>query len=199
MSAPRPRHDVGAFLDVVRGECAAAGVKLNLSAKSFAKDEIGSFDHETKVLSVCVSRKDWLGVLAHELGHLRQWIERRTWFESGVDTAYTVFDDWLSGKQPRISRVKLLSACRTVQKVEHDAERRAIKMIRTYKIVDDVDAHIRDANLYVWNFEVAYRCGTWPHYNEALSTVQAQMPTSLMRLNMIGKPPALLEALRKKP
>lgn len=184
MSAPL------AFLDFVRGECAYAGVRLDLVPKARTRaGDLGSFDGETRVLRVCVGAPDWLCLLAHETAHLRQWRERPAFFDAADVDA---FEGWCEGRR-RLKPHRLLEITRAIQRLELDAERRAVRLIRKFRLTDDVASYARGACLYVWNYEVARRIGRWPRYGARLDEVRAAMPVRLIPQTLVGKPPALLE------
>ncbi len=187
------KRDALAFLDHARGECAAAGVSLRLEARPEARGGfVGSFCDERRVLHVCVERADWLGVLAHELSHLRQFIERPAFFRGAIAEVNT-FESWVLGKLPRLKARRLRTITRAIQRLELDAERRALKMIRTFNLLDDVSGYVRKANFYVWQHEIARRVGKWPRYGIALGGVIGLLPERLMRVEEVGRAPEVME------
>jgi hypothetical protein len=195
MTAPL---DVWAFLRKVDGMCAEAGARFRLEARQRTRGGekggvLGYFDESKPELFVCVLSAKWPMLLAHETGHLEQMMDKaHQW-----DVDYLArFESWYMGKR-RMKAANVLIACRAVQKMELDAERRAVRFAKKFHLTDDIAKYIRGANLYIWRYEVARRLGRWPEYADALETVEAAMPDKLMRVTDIDNPPAIMEALVK--
>jgi hypothetical protein len=191
MSAPR---DAWVFLRFVDGMCAEAGVKLRLEARKRTKaGDLGYFNESNRVLFVCVCNEKWPMLLAHEASHLQQEKEKaHQWDVDYVDQ----FESWYTGKR-RMKAANVLRACRAVQKMELDAERRALRFAKHFHLTDDIAKYTRGANFYIWRYEIARRIGRWPDYGDAQDTVEAAMPDKLMKVTDIENPPAIMEALVK--
>ena len=103
----------------------------------------GYFDGDAKVLAVATDRDEdsWLGVLLHEYCHLTQWIENApVWLAYREDMW-----QWLDGK-----RIKNpAEAVRSVQAVEADCERRAIRLAREMEAPINLENYARAANAYI--------------------------------------------------
>jgi len=192
-AAPKTR-DALRFIDVVRGKCAAAGILFRLEAREKTREgDLGWFDSDKKRLLGCVNRADWLTVLAHEVGHLEQFVEGDPVLQPDAPDFVGDFEAWCQGKK-KLKALRLRQTVRTIQRNELDAERRAVGMIRSFHLTEKIDTYIREANLYVWKYEVSRRVGHWPNYGDAVSHVVEEMPSRLMAVSQIGKPPAMLEA-----
>lgn len=182
MSHTRPRPgDALAFLDYVRGECAATGVKLRLLATdSQPGDVAGVFDDAKKTLTVCVHNDDWLILLAHELSHLHQWrYKSRAW--TGINEAVDgVFDPWLAGKDGFTDR-QLDKAVRVILRCELDAERRTARLIKRFRL-GDLSEHARRANAYLWSYPEARK------RREFRVPDSAQMPGTLTKTPHVVDP-----------
>jgi hypothetical protein len=176
------------FLELVNAECAAARVRVQLDGRRRTRQgDLGSFSEGKRVLQVCTRNEDWALILAHELAHVRQ--EQAGAFRLNEDV-YSLLDNWLAGKQSLSTR-KVRHIVRTIQKIEHEAERGALKLSREYSLCDDTSAYIAGANTYIWKYEVARITGVWPKYPEGYDP-KVWSPKRLMRLNQIGKPPAAM-------
>ncbi len=177
-------RNVTPFVDYVREECAKYGIAFILRPRM---RDLGVFDYIKRTLTVNASGEDFYLVLAHEVGHLHQWVEHPAAFEAHSD-GYDLFMEWLNGKR-RLTARKVLSIVRRTQRMERDAEKRALRDIREWRLMDDTKPYVQDSNMYIWQYEIARRLGKWP----ALDTDQAAaMPTRLMPLTLLGKPPASL-------
>jgi hypothetical protein len=185
--------DVLKFLTYVQGVCASAGVRLRLESKKRNKSgDLGFFNEDTRVLYVAVANDNWPMILAHELGHLQQFVAGHPlWKEAATHH----FEEWLAGKK-RIPGPKLLSLTRAIQRLELDAERRALVMARKWGLTEDRGGYAQRANFYILCHEVARITGIWPtadklpHY-EALV---ASMPSHLVNRKLLGKlPPTMIQ------
>lgn len=189
----RVGRDALAFLDYVRGDCAAAGVRLNLIARENTRaGDVGLFDDIKRTLTVCVNDQAWLITLAHEHGHLRQWRERsRLWDPKSTDVED--FEAWLNEGR-RISAPKLTSIVRRLQRMELDAERRCLRTVRLFKLTDDVSGMIKSMNLYVWQYEHARRHRKWTEATvKSHPEVAAALPARLISADRVGHLPPELE------
>lgn len=139
-------------LAVVSGELVLA------PAHRVGNGSLGEFDDSSRMLVVGCSNADWSAILAHELGHVEQLINGTF---SHVGEAQDVFEAHLNGKA--VPSRKLRRATRTLQKMELDAERHAVRLIDLFDLPVDRLMYVKAANAYVWSFEWARRHGTWPY------------------------------------
>lgn len=103
----------------------------------------GFFCDQTKRIAVATGRPEgaWVGVLIHEYSHLTQWIEGAPVWRSVKEGMW----DWIDGKQIKNPRL----AVKTVQDLEADCERRAIRMIRELDAPVNLERYTRTANAYI--------------------------------------------------
>ena len=81
------------FLEYAQKRCGDYGVSLVLVPRRTTKfGDYGEFDDEKKRVVVCVNDPGWLTTLAHELGHMDQWIEGSAEWAAVRDYDYTDFD-----------------------------------------------------------------------------------------------------------
>lgn len=177
------------FLEHAQKRCGDYGVSLVLVPRRTTKfGDYGEFDDEKKRVVVCVNDPGWLTTLAHELGHMDQWIENSPEWQAvcgvGAD-AYDEFDAWYT-KGQKLSPRALLSLIRRIQRCELDAERRALRTIRAFGLADP-KAYAQVANFHVWQYEAARRFSRWV---AAPDTYSAEIPDRLMRISSVGKLPA---------
>ena len=189
MTQPR---DLLGFIDYARGQCAYAGVTLKFFARPTLRGRetsgsIGYFHDRKRVLYVATENAEWACVAAHELGHMQQWMENSSLYDP-EDCSLT-FDGWLD-KTRRLKPAQLHEVTRRVQRMELDAERRALRLIKRFHLTSDLTGYIQDANLYVWCYEVARRLKAWPPRTFEL---QRKMPVHLISQRQLGKPPAFIE------
>ena len=138
------------FIKYVKGECKKYGVKCDLRNTKYVKLSgnikcSGYFDEDQPALVCSMNRPDALEILAHEFGHLTQWVEQiDIWKKCMV--SMPLVDEWLAGKDiPNIK--KHLAVTRDL---ELDNEKRAVKIIKKFDLDIDIDNYIRKANAYVF-------------------------------------------------
>lgn len=186
-------RDLVQFLQYVQGECAHAGVRFRLLARKRTKaGDLGYFDETRRVLLACALADGWPMLTAHELSHLHQ--EREKLFQWPTDYV-SAFEDWCKGvRKKRITMRKMRHMARAIARSELDAERRTLRLAKTYHLNDaeGILEYTRKANLYLWRHEVALRVGYWPKYGDAHDTVVAAMPDKLITQAELTKPPAML-------
>lgn len=177
------------FIDKVRAALEEHGLALTLIAKDsldFEEGVIGGF-HPEFGIEIAARQAGWLPCLAHEFGHFEQSLEGHPDFSA---SAYD-FQEWLSGKSMPAARV--LKLTRSLQRLERDAERRAIRYCREYRL-GDAEAYARTANRYVLSFEIARRHRQWPGFRDDSASA---FPSRLLPEARIGDHP-LLERLRAR-
>lgn len=185
-------RDLVQFLAYVQGECAHAGVRFRLlPRKRTPAGDLGYFNEVGRVLMVCAFADSWAMLLAHELSHLHQ--EREKKFVWPTDYV-TTFEDWCKGvRKKRLTFRKIRNMARAVACAERDAEKRTLRLAKTYHLEDKagIVAYTRGANMYLWKHEVALKLGFWPKYADN-DTIEATMPTRLIARSKLTKPPAIL-------
>lgn len=149
---------------------------------------IGYFHERSRRVVVAVGRDMWPATLAHELGHVEQMIAG----EYAAAWPWHVFGEHLARRPTKPRR--LLSAVRTMQRCEHDAERHALALIRAFGLEVDREEYARQANGYLWKHEVARRTGFWSG-----AAVYALCPSRLIPLSEIGRVPPNVESVLAAP
>ncbi len=147
------------FIKHVKSECKKYGIKCDLRRTKYVRLSgnikcSGYFDEDEPALVCSMNRPDSLEILAHEFGHLTQWIEQIDLWKKCMKSMPLV-DDWLSGKDvPNIK--KHLAASRDL---ELDNEKRAVKIIKKFELDIDIQRYIKKANAYVlfYNYMLATR------------------------------------------
>lgn len=126
-------------------------------------------DGKPAKLGVATARQRWmwLGTLAHEVCHLTQWLVCEPTYcdtmPNGGDPNALV-DDWLIGKEFDKRTVK--QAVQIVVDLELDNEKRAVRLIKKFKLPIDTKKYIQAANSYLFFHEVMFDNRTW--YNKLM-------------------------------
>jgi hypothetical protein len=189
--------DLLKFLDYVKGECASAGVKLRLDAvKRNKAGDLGYFNEDNKVLYVACLGPDWAMTMAHELSHIHQFLEKHPLWASAESHE---LEEWIAGRK-RLNLIKAKSMCRAVQRLELDAERRTVALARKWNLTDDLATYVRNANRYIWSWEISRVNRAWPKWEtkkvseEWAKSILVQLPDRLMTARDIAHPPEVLVA-----
>jgi hypothetical protein len=179
------------FIKYVKAECKKYGIKCDLRRTKYVRLPgkvkcSGYFDDQNMELVCSMNRKDSLEILAHEFGHLTQWVDQTSLWKK-ADVSIPKVDEWLMGEDvPDIKKHLAVS-----RDLELDNEKRTVKIIKKFGLDIDVDEYIKKANCYVhfYNRMLATRkwCtpGNSPYNNKRLIDI---MPANFrMNYNKIPK------------
>jgi hypothetical protein len=149
---------------MVQEDCLRHGVEIILHPKQQIKlsrkiDVSGFWNDDDRELNVAIYCDEWLTVLAHEYGHFCQWKENK-FVDKDTSEAYVLFDEWIDGRK-NLSKKKLDKVCELIQKCELDCEKRALKLIKEYKLYKDEKLYIQKANSYVLGYSAAKVTRKW--------------------------------------
>lgn len=168
------------LIDHAIDRLAVVSGSLLLMPSAKVGDARGVWDEPAMTLKVAMGDPDWPLVLAHEIGHVEQTIEKLSFPSS----AWWTFNRWTDTNATDIPPRRLLAATRTIQRCEHDAERRAIELIKAYGL-GDVAEYARQANADLWRYEFARLSRRWPMLNGAPTLC----PPKLIRESAFSKIP----------
>ena len=148
------------FVQKVQEDLQKHQLQLVLLAKpDLEGGNLGGFHYKFGI-EIAAQYPGWLAVLAHEYGHFEQMLEEHPdWGAS----AY-VFMEWIR-HEVELSADQVLDLTRSLQRLERDAEVRALSYIKEFNL-GDVNDYTRRANRYVLSFELARRHRVWPHISD---------------------------------
>ena len=137
------------FIDHVKSECDHYHIKCDLRNTTYVKisDSIkasGYFDESVPTLVCSMKRKDSIEILAHEYGHLTQWVDNISLWKA-VEVSMPKLDSWLGGKEV-LDIADHIAVCRDL---ELDNEKRTIEIIKKFKLPIDLADYRKKANSYV--------------------------------------------------
>lgn len=123
----------------------------------------GWFDAEDKEFVVALKHHMGFEILLHEYCHFIQWkTDRKLWDKSQL--TYDVLFDWVNYpkfhyglplKDYDVSPEKLDQSLHDILEIEHDCEKRVLKLVKNCPIEDfDTDKYIRAANAYLWSYHL---------------------------------------------
>jgi hypothetical protein len=135
-------------------------------------------------MAVAVKHPRALSVLVHEFCHMLQASEKHpAWTNLNTIDVWLGKSDWPLSESWESVYNSLL--------VEHDCERRSVKMIKQWKLPIDVDEYIQAANLYLLLYQYVYLRKKWVRSDKlykprliALMPKKLMSATSLKTINM---------------
>jgi len=125
-----------------------------------------------------VAMKHHMGfeILIHEYCHFLQWKTDRKFWDDSSEHYDTLFD-WVKDKSLEISEENLIKSLHTILEIEHDCERRVLKLVKNNPIQDfDIDKYIRAVNAYLWSYHINKEFRTRPKNPIYSSRVLEHMP-----------------------
>lgn len=93
-------------------------------------------------------------IFIHEYCHFLQWkYDRKFWDDSSE--YYDVLFDWISDPNLDIPEETLNKSLHTILSIEHDCEKRVLKLVKNNPIENfDLDKYIRAINAYLWSYHI---------------------------------------------
>jgi len=93
-------------------------------------------------------------ILLHEYCHFLQWQNDRQLWNKSMET-YDILFDWISNKESVISDELLNQSLHDILEIEHDCEKRVLKLVKNCPIEDfDTDKYIKAVNAYLWSYHI---------------------------------------------
>lgn len=171
------------FITSAIDHMARNGVTTSFVAKPRYQHSTGVFCFPT--LHVATDRKDWEETFIHEYCHFLQHLdEQRGIFINYPNMTYQSYEDWWAwiNHKEEFPKSKIKRIRRGLQKMERDCDRRAVAMIRKYKLELDAKAYAQRANSYQLLYTLIEKHRKWyvhPPYES--KGIVGMMPDKLMR------------------
>lgn len=185
------------FFKYILAELEKMDVKLYLDANL---SQVGAktagyycnFDKEIRCY-VNLDNNDWLCVLAHEKSHASQSFEGvKEWLDF-EDLELTMEDIQVKKKLPP----SLVRFRRVMIALEHDADRRAIELIKKFKLPVDIIQYQKESNYVLYCYVYLCQRRVWPELkNKDREQIINALPPYLLDKEMFvwSKMPPLLRA-----
>ena len=191
-------QNVKKFLQYILKELDLKDTKLCLDANlsrigARTSGYYSSFDQEIRCF-IDISTNDYLGTICHEYSHFKQRhtgkLGTKEWqrFESLDITMEDI-------QIKRISKEKLKEFGSAIIALEWDAEKRAIQLIKKFKLPILLNEYVQEANVTLWRYVFLYNRQIWVHLkNKDYDQVLMSMPVKLINKNnlILDKIPPLL-------
>lgn len=149
------------FIKHIDNDCKKNGFKLELINLRYLDTGDGApcsgyFSEEDKKICVAVKTNDFVGTLAHEYSHLRQYIEDEQLYNF-YGISYSKVFEWLEGK-----RIKSLDFhLNNCLNLELDCEMRTVELIKKFDLEIDIKDYIQRANAYMYYWKYLKYSRKW--------------------------------------
>jgi hypothetical protein len=142
-------------IKVVR-ELLSYGFSVHLHQKEHIDGYGGWFGTDEGQEEFVVAMKHHMGfeILIHEYCHFLQWKTDRKLWDKSTET-YDILFDWISNKDSVFSDEQLDRSLHDILEIEHDCEKRVLKIIKNCPIEEfDADKYMRAVNAYLWSYHL---------------------------------------------
>jgi hypothetical protein len=144
------------FTIKVLRELLSYGFSVYLHQKEHIDGYGGWFGTDEGAEEFVVAMKHHMGfeILIHEYCHFLQWKTDRKLWDKSTET-YDILFDWISNKESIVSDQLLDQSLHDILEIEHDCEKRVLKLVKNNPIEDfDRDKYIRAVNAYLWSYHL---------------------------------------------
>lgn len=144
------------FTTKVVKELLSHGFSVFLHNKESLNGYGGWFGTDTGEEEFVVAMKHHMSfeILIHEYCHFLQWKYDRAFWDSSSEYYDTLFD-WIENKDMIATEEALNQSLKTILSIEHDCEKRVLRLIELNPIEDfDKDKYIRAVNCYLWSYHI---------------------------------------------
>jgi hypothetical protein len=122
-----------------------------------------SIDEDEKEFAVAMKHHMGFEILIHGYCHFLQWRDDRKLWDRSMAT-YDILFNWISYpslvassfiKDCKITTEQLDQSLHDILEIEHDCEKRVLKLVKNNPIEDfDTDQYIRATNAYLWSYHI---------------------------------------------
>jgi hypothetical protein len=111
-------------------------------------------DEDKREFAVAMKHHMGFEILIHEYCHFLQWKTDRKFWDTTLST-YDLLFDWIADKDLVVSNEDLNKSFTDILSIEHDCEKRVLKLVKNNPIEDfDQDKYIRAVNAYLWSYHL---------------------------------------------
>jgi len=144
------------FTTKVVRELLSYGFSVHLHQKEHIDGYGGWFGTDLGEEEFVVAMKHHMGfeILLHEYCHFLQWKNDRKLWEKSTETYDTLFN-WIADPELVVDDSALDQSLHDILEIEHDCEKRALKIVKNSPIEDfDTDKYMRAVNAYLWSYHL---------------------------------------------
>lgn len=151
---------------------------LNSEIVLYAGSECrGYFDG--KIFCVAKKAPNWIEVFAHEASHLDQFISRQCWVDD--KNAFVLFEKWLNKRN--FNKKDVRRALYNLIKSELDCEKRTVRKLKKYNLINNNAEYIQRANAYLFYYLYAYVNRKWHDKSYESRLISRNMPERFLSLS----------------
>jgi len=119
----------------------------------------GCFDSEKLTVAIDKDKKDWFITFIHEYCHYLQMVSNDPCFFNQDVYGVDEFENWIN-KETEIKDNLLKKAIKSIQLCEHNCDKKAVELIKAYKLPINTSDYIKQSNAYVFTYEFQRRYRT---------------------------------------
>lgn len=137
-------------------ELLSHGFSVHLHQKEDIDGYGGWFGNDTNEEEFVVAMKHPMGfeILIHEYCHFLQWKYDRQFWEDSTEY-YDILFDWITDPSLEVSEDNLNKSLETILRIEHDCEKRVLKLVKNNPIENfDEEKYRRAVNAYLWSYHI---------------------------------------------
>jgi hypothetical protein len=165
----------------VINELIADDFSIRLYQQKIVESCGGWFDAEDKEFVVALKNAYGFEILIHEYCHYLQWKTRKRYFNKLIQ-AYNIVFPWIRGTFYKKDVVE--KAIGEVIELEWDCEKRALEVIKEFKLDVDVDRYIKAANAYLLFYHIVHGERKWVKNLSPYSpSITKLMPNTIQKLD----------------
>lgn len=165
-----------AFLGLAINDLIGNKISVNLSNKKRVSNGIdGFFDYQSRQLQVATQHDMFIEIFIHEYCHFLQFKQDEEKYKALCDG---VFFQWLSGNIYNLPKKKLLTSMVNCIILEHDCDKKALRLIEEYKLNIDKEQYIQFSGAYLLSHWFSLEFRARPDY---LIYVADKLPKNKLR------------------
>lgn len=135
-------------------------------------------DGEDRELAVAVKHHMGFEILLHEYCHFLQYKNDRSFWDKSSEK-YDLLFDWATGEVKEAEEDALNESLEMIIRIEHDCERRALKIVELNPIEDfDTVKYKKAVNAYLWSYHIMREVRQRPKRPIYTERVLEHMPDS---------------------
>ena len=169
------------FICKVVNELIADEFSIRLYQKKMEENCGGWFDAQDKEFVVALKNTYGFEILIHEYCHYLQWKTRRRFFNKYIQACDIVFP-WVQGTFYKKDIVE--QAIGEVIELEWDCEKRALDVIKEFKLDIDTERYIKSANASLLFYHIVHDERKWvKNLSPYAPNITKLMPNALQKLD----------------
>ena len=170
-------------------KCVKELLAHNFSVLLHKKDNLDGYggwlgtDEGEQELVVALNHHMGFEIFIHEYCHFLQWKHDRKFWDDSTEY-YDILFDWVADHNLSIEDNVLQKSLETILSIEHDCEKRVLKLVKLNPIENfDTDKYIRAVNAYLWSYHINRELRQRPKNPIYSNRVLEHMPNTFYSLD----------------